>query len=70
MTTNFPPGRRGDDLLSMERLLSLSDNVVAFALTLLVLQVTVPSLSQVVIRPRPPTWPPSSPSRLATWSVT
>jgi uncharacterized membrane protein len=31
----------------MERLLSLSDNVVAFALTLLVLQVTVPPLSQV-----------------------
>lgn len=47
MTTDFPSGRRGDDLLSMERLLSLSDNVVAFALTLLVLQVTVPSLSQV-----------------------
>ncbi len=47
MTTNFHPGRRGDDLLSVERLLSLSDNVVAFALTLLVLQVTVPPLSQV-----------------------
>jgi uncharacterized membrane protein len=31
----------------MERLLSLSDNVVAFALTLLVLQVTVAPLSQV-----------------------
>ena len=31
----------------MERLLSLSDNVIAFALTLLVLQVTVPSLSEV-----------------------
>ena len=31
----------------MERLLSLSDNVVAFALTLLVLQVRVPPLSQV-----------------------
>lgn len=47
MTTNSQPGRRGTDLLSMERLLSLSDNVVAFALTLLVLQVTVPSVSQV-----------------------
>lgn len=47
MTTNSHPGRRDADLLSMERLLSLSDNVVAFALTLLVLQVTVPSLSQV-----------------------
>ena len=47
MSTDLPPGRRGDDLLSVQRLLSLSDNVVAFALTLLVLQVTVPSLSQV-----------------------
>jgi uncharacterized membrane protein len=47
MTTNSHPGRRGADLLSMERLLGLSDNVVAFALTLLVLQVRVPSLSQV-----------------------
>ena len=47
MTTDFHPGRRGDDLPSVERLLSLSDNVVAFALTLLVLQVTVPPLSQV-----------------------
>ena len=47
MTTDSHPGRRGGDLLSVERLLSLSDNVVAFALTLLVLQVTVPPLSQV-----------------------
>lgn len=47
MTTDFPPSRRGHDLLSVERLLGLSDNVVAFALTLLVLQVTVPPLSQV-----------------------
>jgi uncharacterized membrane protein len=34
-------------LLSVERLVGLSDNVVAFALTLLVLQVTVPPMSQV-----------------------
>ena len=47
MTTNSHPGRRGADLLSVERLIGLSDNVVAFALTLLVLQVRVPSLSQV-----------------------
>ncbi len=33
MSTDFPPGRRGDDLPSVERLLSLSDNVIAFALT-------------------------------------
>ena len=47
MTTDIGPARRRDDLPSVERLLSLSDNVVAFALTLLVLQVKVPPLSQV-----------------------
>ena len=47
MTTDSHPSRRGYDLLSVERLVGLSDNVVAFALTLLVLQVTVPPLSQV-----------------------
>ena len=47
MTTDFRPARWRDDLPSVERLLSLSDNVIAFALTLLVLQVNVPSLSQV-----------------------
>ena len=47
MTTDFHPERRGGDLPSVERLLSLSDNVIAFALTLLVLQVAVPPLSQV-----------------------
>ena len=47
MTTDFHANRRGRDLLSVERLVGLSDNVVAFALTLLVLQVTVPPLSQV-----------------------
>jgi uncharacterized membrane protein len=48
MTTDFHANRRGRDLLSVERLVGLSDNVVAFALTLLVLQVTVPPMSQVV----------------------
>ena len=47
MTTDSHPGRRGGDWLSTERLLSLSDNVVAFALTLLVLQVRVPPVSEV-----------------------
>ena len=47
MTTDFRPARWHDELPSVERLLSLSDNVIAFALTLLVLQVTVPPLSQV-----------------------
>ena len=47
MTTDSRPARRSDDLPSAERLLSLSDNVMAFALTLLVLQVKVPPLSQV-----------------------
>ena len=47
MTTDSHPSRRGYDLLNVGRLVGLSDNVVAFALTLLVLQVTVPPLSQV-----------------------
>ena len=47
MTTDSHPGRRGGDWLSTERLLGLSDNVVAFALTLLVLQVRVPPLYKV-----------------------
>ena len=42
MTAHSHPGRRDDDLPGLERLLGLSDNVVAFALTLLVLQVRVP----------------------------
>jgi uncharacterized membrane protein len=47
MTTDSRSARRSDDLPSAERLLSMSDNVMAFALTLLVLQVKVPALSQV-----------------------
>jgi len=70
MTTDSHPNRRGHDLLSVERLVGLSDNVVAFALTLLVLQVTVPPCLRSPIPPRRPTWPPSSPSRPATWSAT
>src|SRR5271165_4275353 len=58
MITDFRPARHPDDLPGVERLLSLSDNVVAFALTLLVLQVKVPSLSQVA--------DPTSASDLAT----
>jgi hypothetical protein len=47
MTADSHPTDRGHDLLNVERLVGLSDNVVAFALTLLVLQVTVPPRSQV-----------------------
>src|SRR5579859_4610095 len=43
MTTDPRPAGRQDEAPSAGRLLSLSDNVVAFALTLLVLQVKVPS---------------------------
>jgi TMEM175 potassium channel family protein len=47
MTTDSLPARRRDDLPSVARLLTLSDNVVAIALTLLVLQVKVPPPVQV-----------------------
>ena len=47
MTTDPRPAGRQDEAPSAARLLSLSDNVVAFALTLLVLQVKVPLMSQV-----------------------
>jgi len=47
MTTDSLPARRRDDLPSVARLLTLSDNVVAIALTLLVLQVKVPSAAQL-----------------------
>jgi uncharacterized membrane protein len=42
MTTQSHRGQPEDDLPGVARLLGLSDNVVAFALTLLVLQVRVP----------------------------
>ena len=47
MTTDTRPVRRRDDLPSVARLLTVSDNVVAIALTLLALQVKVPPLDQV-----------------------
>ena len=70
MSTDFPPGRPGDDLLSMERLLSLSDNVVAFALTLLVLQVTVPPLSAVADPTSAGALAAQLAERAPIWSVT
>ncbi len=49
MTTpaNLRPARRRDDLPSVARLLTLSDNVVAIALTLLVFQLKVPATALV-----------------------
>ncbi len=43
MSTNHVPNGPGEDQPGVERLLALSDGVVAIALTLLVLQLTVPS---------------------------
>ncbi len=56
MSTDSGPGSRSD-LPSVDRLLTLSDGVVAIALTLLVLQLKVPSLAQVTDQ--------NSPSELA-----
>jgi len=44
MPANLHPARRRDDLPSVARLLTLSDNVVAIALTLLVFRLKVPAL--------------------------
>ena len=63
MPANPRPPRPRDDLPSVARLLTLSDNVVAFALTLLVFQLKVPAAAQVARPARPPTSLPSSPSR-------
>jgi TMEM175 potassium channel family protein len=47
MSTDPAPGSRHDDLPGVERLLTLSDGVVAISLTLLVLQLKVPPIAQV-----------------------
>ncbi len=47
MSTDSGPSGRRDDLPGVERLLTLSDAVVAIALTLLVLQLKVPTLAEV-----------------------
>ena len=47
MPANLRPARSRDDLPSVARLLTLSDNVVAIALTLLIFQLKVPAAAQV-----------------------
>ena len=47
MPANLRPARRHNDLPSVARLLTLSDNVVAIALTLLIFQLKVPAAAQV-----------------------
>ena len=47
MPANLPPARPRDDLPSVARLLILSDNVVAIALTLLLFQLKVPATTLV-----------------------
>lgn len=47
MSTEPDPGGQRDDMPAMDRMLTLSDGVVAIALTLLVLQLRVPLASEV-----------------------
>ena len=63
MPANLRPARRGDDLPSVARLLTLSDNVVAIALTLLVFQLKVPATAQVHDPDSAADLAPGSPSR-------
>ncbi len=58
MSMDSRPSSRRDDLPGVERLLTLSDGVVAIALTLLVLQLKVPPVAQAAH--------PTSASELAT----
>ncbi len=58
MSAEHVPTGPGEDQPGVERLLALSDGVVAIALTLLVLQLTVPSLANLA--------DPNSASELAT----
>jgi uncharacterized membrane protein len=58
MSTDVAPTGSRDDLPSVDRLLTLSDGVVAIAITLLVLQLNVPDVAKLT--------DPDSPSELAT----
>ena len=58
MSTDVTPAGPRDDLPGVDRLLALSDGVVAIAITLLVLQLNVPDVTKLT--------DPASASELAT----
>ena len=62
MSTDVIPAGPRDDLPSVDRLLTLSDGVVAIAITLLVFQLNVPDVTKLT--------DPDSASELATQLAT
>ena len=59
MSTDVTSTSPREDLPGVDRLLALSDGVVAIAITLLVLQLNVPDVTKLTDPPQPPNSPPS-----------
>jgi len=59
MSSDMAPTGSREDLPGVDRLLALSDGVVAIAITLPFLQLNVPDVTKLTDPPQPPNSPPS-----------